>query len=67
MPNSCFAALEAVPVSRRGGTRLRDNGRSGDKDELAIKAARLKTAVRLGHLIEGNPLGNARLDGTPFQ
>jgi hypothetical protein len=45
---------------------LRDNGRSGDKDELAIKAARLKTAVRLGHLIEGNPLSDARLDGTRF-
>jgi hypothetical protein len=41
--------------------------RSGDKDELAIKTARLKTAVRLGHLIKGNPLGDARLDCTRFQ
>ena len=54
-------------VSGCGCTRLRYDGRSGDKDDLAIKTARLKTAVRLGHLIKGNPLGDARLDGTRFQ
>jgi hypothetical protein len=46
---------------------LHDGVRSGDKDELATKTARLKTAVCLGHLIEGNPLGDAGLDGTRLQ
>jgi hypothetical protein len=67
MHDSCFATLEAVPVSRSGGTRLRDDGRPRDKDKLAIKTACLKTAVRLGYFVEGNSLGDARLDGTHFQ
>ena len=37
------------------------------QDEFAIKTARLKTAVRAGHLIKGDPLGNARLDVTRCQ
>src|SRR5262249_31230972 len=31
--------------------------------ELAIETARLETAARLGHLIEGYTLGDARSDG----
>ncbi len=37
------------------------------QDELALKTARLKTAVCLGDLIEGDPLGDARPDGAGCQ
>ena len=37
------------------------------QDELALEAARLETAVCLGDLIEGDPLGDARLDGARCQ
>ena len=37
------------------------------QDELPLEAARLEPAVCLGDLIEGNPLGNARADGTRCQ
>ena len=65
--NSSGASLEAVAVSRRAGTRSRGGRRSGAQDELALKTARLETAVCLGHLIEGDPLGDARPDGTRCQ
>jgi hypothetical protein len=35
------------------------------QDELALETARLKTAVCLGDLIEGNPLGDARSERMP--
>ena len=35
--------------------------------ELALETARLETAVRLGDVIEGNPLGDARPDGANRQ
>src|SRR5262245_58301425 len=37
------------------------------QDELALETARLETAVCLGDLIEGDPLGNARPDGARCQ
>src|SRR5215469_5658626 len=37
------------------------------QDELAVETAGLDTAVCLGDLIEGDPLGNARPDGTSCQ
>jgi hypothetical protein len=37
------------------------------QDELALKAACLETAVRLGDLIERDPLGDARPDGASCQ
>jgi hypothetical protein len=33
------------------------------QDELALETARRETAMCLGDLIEGDPLGDARLDG----
>jgi hypothetical protein len=37
------------------------------QDELALETARLDTAVRVGDLVEGDPLGNARPDGVSGQ
>jgi hypothetical protein len=37
------------------------------QDDLALETARLETAVCLGDLIEGDPLGNARPDGAGCQ
>ena len=37
------------------------------QDELAFETARLETAVCLGDLIEGDPLGDARPDGASCQ
>src|SRR5262245_63417602 len=37
------------------------------EDELALETARLETAVCLGDLIEGDPLGDARRDGASCQ
>src|SRR5215469_3149422 len=35
--------------------------------EFALQSSRLETAMRLGHLIEGDPLGDARPDGASHQ
>ena len=64
--NASGPSLEAVAVSRRGDAVAR-RSKLRAQDEFAIKTARLKTAVRAGHLIKGDPLGNARLDGTRCQ
>ncbi len=37
------------------------------QDEFALETARLETAVCLGDLVEGDPLGDARLDGATCQ
>jgi hypothetical protein len=37
------------------------------KDELALETARLEPTMCLGDLIEGDPLGDARLDGASCQ
>ena len=37
------------------------------QDKLALETARLETAVCLGDLIEGDPLGDARPDGASCQ
>jgi hypothetical protein len=47
-------ALRRHPVASRREVRA--------QDELALETARLKTAVCLGDLIEGYPLGDARPD-----
>src|SRR5713226_7691304 len=52
-------ALRRYPVASRGDLRA--------QDELALETARLETAVRLGDLIEGDPLGNARPDDASCQ
>jgi hypothetical protein len=48
-------ALRRRPVAPRLEVRA--------QDELALKTARFQTAVRLGDLIERDPLGDARPDG----
>ena len=52
-------ALGQHPVAARRELRA--------QDELALKTARLKTAVCLGDLIEGDPLGDTRPDVARFQ
>jgi hypothetical protein len=37
------------------------------QDELALETARLETAVCLGDLIEGDPLGDTRPDSPSWQ
>jgi NADPH:quinone reductase-like Zn-dependent oxidoreductase len=49
--------IEYMRGWRRGGTRLRHGGRSRDKDELAIKTARLKTANSPGLVSMSEPRG----------
>jgi hypothetical protein len=48
-------ALRRRPVAPRLEVRA--------QDELALKTARFQTAVRLGDLIERDPLGDAQPDG----
>jgi hypothetical protein len=52
-------ALRRHPVASRRKVRA--------QDELALKTARLETAVRLGDLVEGDPLGDARPNGASRQ
>ena len=52
-------ALRRYPVASRLKVRA--------QDEFALETARLETAVRLGDLIEGDPLGDARPDGASCQ
>jgi mono/diheme cytochrome c family protein len=52
-------ALRRHPLASRREVRA--------EDELALETARLKTAVCLGDLIEGDPLGDARPDGASCQ
>jgi hypothetical protein len=48
-------ALRRHPVAPRREVRA--------QDELALETARFEIAVRLGDLIERDPLGDARPDG----
>jgi hypothetical protein len=66
VPYPCFrslgwlqALLKRHPVASRREVRA--------QDDLALETARLETAVCLGHLIEGDPLGDARPDGAGCQ
>ena len=52
-------ALRRHPVASRREVRA--------QDELALETARFETAVCLGDLIEGDPLGDARPDGASCQ
>src|ERR1700732_5019480 len=52
-------ALRQHPVASRRELRA--------QHELALETARLKTAVCLGDLIEGDPLGDMRPDTTSLQ
>src|SRR5262245_8392560 len=60
-PNVDFRdhALRRYPLASRGEVRA--------QDELALETARLETAVRLGDIIEGDPLGHARTDRATCQ
>src|SRR5581483_11523497 len=52
-------ALRRRPLAARGEVRA--------EDKLALETARLETAVCLGDLIEGDPLGHARPDSASCQ
>ena len=72
-PAGTQATRRAVARSARFSGRERRLDGTGAQtlvwaqDELALKTARLETAVCLGNLLEGNPLGDARPDGARCQ
>jgi hypothetical protein len=60
-PWSCLALARAEASPDRGRREVRA------QNEPAIETACLETAVRLGDLIERDPLGDARADGAGRQ